>query len=96
MRTLDLTRHPHLMTRIEDGTAKTLDLEHKMSHQIFEEVMDLAGGNNWQRWKRERTAAGLPLTDPKPPKAGSVEKNISSIADLFPHSGKTGAAAVLP
>ena len=96
MRNLKLAHRSLLMTRIEDGSAKTLNLEHKMSHQIFEEVMDLAGGNNWQRWKRERTAAGLPLTDPKPPKSGSIEKSSATIADLFPNSGKTGAAAVLP
>ena len=71
--------------------------------------MDAAGGPSWEKWKRERAAAGLPILDvPKPknvaPKAPSwVRKTDAAEGDkpgapleLHFDSAKTGAAAVLP
>ncbi len=80
-----------------DGTTKTIDLQDKWSTTIFQDVMDLAGGNNWERWKRERKAAGLPIVEYAPAKP-TIEKTMSDYSDLFTRLDrpKTGAAAVLP
>ena len=70
---------------------------------VFQELMDIAGGSPWERWKRERTAAGLPIVDvPKPkfvaPKAPTwVPKGkAAEEPELQLDPAKTGAAAVLP
>jgi len=90
---------PEMTLEFRDGSTQTLNLDKKWSSTIFEEVMDLAGGSPWERWKRERKAAGLPVVDvPEPkvktasPKADKPKVDYSS---LF-NTGKTGAAAVLP
>ncbi|KAI0791780.1 hypothetical protein C8Q75DRAFT_715513 [Abortiporus biennis] len=89
------TWKPELVVEFKDGSAKTLNLEGKWSSTIFQEVMDLAGGKNWEQWKQERTEAGLPIMDV--PEAKPKEKKTATVdyAALF-NSGKTGAAAVLP
>ena len=83
----------------EDGTSRTLDLDKKWSSAIFEELMDIAGGNPWERWKRERTAAGLLFVDKPEPRSKFVapKKQTESLEMaklLYPE--KKGAAAVLP
>lgn len=90
----------------EDGTSQTLDLDKKWSSTIFQELMDLAGGNPWERWKKERAAAGLPPVDvpeakPKPsPTPRKRSKGKSELAEdmskLFLNPDKKGAAAILP
>ena len=55
-----------------DGTTKSLDVDGKWSHTIFQEIMDLGGGLRWEKWKAQRTAEGLPIVEapvpkPKPP-----------------------------
>lgn len=60
--------------------------------------MDMAGGTPWQRWKKERTAAGLPVVEepaPKPNEEKAKAKRTVTLGELF-QTGKTGAAAVLP
>ena len=97
---------------IGDGSTRTLDVDGKWSSAIFTELMDLGGGSNWEKWKQERIAAGLPVVDiprpkPKPqpkqsPSSSSSNKGIPNpfaLADDEPlviNPGKTGAAAVLP
>ena len=66
--------------------------------------MDIAGGSSWERWKRERAAAGLPIIDipkpknvaPKAPKWVSKQKDASQEEELHLDPSKHGAAAVLP
>ncbi|TCD63096.1 hypothetical protein EIP91_006000 [Steccherinum ochraceum] len=98
---------PEMVVELQDGTSRTLDLDSKWSSTIFEELMDVAGGNPWERWKRERRAAGLPLVDrpeprPKPPPkvskrlSKSVDATSDAMVQLLLNPGKTGAAAVLP
>lgn len=80
-----------------------MDLEGKWSSAIFTELMDTAGGSSWERWKRERAAAGLPIIDvpkpkevaPKTPKWVPKEK-VAEEPELKLDPTKTGAAAVLP
>jgi small subunit ribosomal protein S25 len=69
-----------------DGTTKTLDMHRKWSTSILQELMDTAGGTAWERWKAERSAAGLPILGEAP-----VETPV-----LEPIRSRTGAAAVLP
>lgn len=84
----------------EDGTSRTLDLDKKWSSTIFEELMDIAGGNPWERWKRERTAAGLSFVDKPEPrsKLGAASKKRAQTLEMAKllHPEKKGAAAVLP
>lgn len=86
-----------LISGAGDGTTKKLDLQDKWSTTIFQEVMDLAGGSNWERWKRDRQAAGLPIVD-LTPASTTIKRTVSDYRDLFAKPGrpKTGAAAVLP
>lgn len=78
----------------EDGSKQTLNMNQKWSSAIFQELMDLAGGTPWQRWKKERLAAGLPVVDEPLPKPRQPEP----LQDMFfsPDRPKKGAAAVLP
>lgn len=47
----------------ENGKSHTIDLSQKWSSTIFTEIMDLAGGPSWTKWKRERKELGLPPVD---------------------------------
>ncbi|KAH9920338.1 uncharacterized protein B0H18DRAFT_957159 [Fomitopsis serialis] len=86
---------PELQVEFHNGTTQTINMDKKWSSSIFQELMDLAGGTPWQRWKKKRTAAGLPIVDPPTPKAPKPPKSIEDI--LFdPNRPKTGAAAILP
>ncbi|THH30401.1 hypothetical protein EUX98_g3800 [Antrodiella citrinella] len=99
---------PEMVVELKDGTSRTLDLDKKWSSTIFEELMDLAGGHPWERWKRERIAAGLPFVDRPEPKSKSTPTPRKSrskkskadapldISQLFLNPNKKGAAAVLP
>lgn len=72
-------------------------MDKKWSSNIFQELMDMAGGSPWQRWKKQRIAAGLPIIDP-PPTPNSKPAKAASIEDILfnPNRAKTGAAAILP
>ena len=63
-------------------------MSQKWSTAIFEELMDNAGGDRWQRHKEERLAAGEAPVIP-------VWKT-KEFTPSAPAPGKTGAAAVLP
>lgn len=63
-----------------DGKEQKLSLANKRSSDIFVELMNLAGGIQWDRWKQQRTSANLPLVDPPTPKA-------PSLASLSPRPG---------
>lgn len=56
---------------LEDGEAQTLSLANKHSSDIFIELMDLAGGADWNAWKQQRMSLNLPLVDPSTPKTSS-------------------------
>lgn len=94
-----------------DGKEQKLSLANKQSSDIFVELMNLAGGIQWDRWKQQRTSANLPLVDPPTPKAPSLaslstkpitkkkqstEKKEPEVAPDMPDLSKTGAAMVLP
>lgn len=64
--------------------------------------MEIGGGPAWERWKAERTAAGLPLVEVPRPKAkaaptkSSQKKSAEVETPELPDFTKAGAAAVLP
>ena len=37
----------------EDGKTRTLDVSNKLSSAIFEELMEIGGGERWRRYKQE-------------------------------------------
>lgn len=78
---------------IGDGTIRTVNMQGKWSSAIFEELMEMGGGDAWQKWKEDRIAAGLPVVDL--PVAAIKPKTQTAPTPLI-HPGKTGAAAVLP
>ncbi|GBE78617.1 hypothetical protein BKA93DRAFT_739476 [Sparassis latifolia] len=86
---------PEMVVEFADGRSQTLDLDKKWSSTILQELLDLAGGPIWSRWKKQRAAAGLPVLDPPVPKPQAPK---ASAQDPFflPNRPKTGAAAVLP
>ncbi|KAI0935604.1 hypothetical protein AcV5_003984 [Taiwanofungus camphoratus] len=87
------TWQPEMVMEFEDGATRTLNLNQKLSSTIFQELMDMAGGSPWQKWKKERSAAGLPIVDVPAPKP------VQRFLEEIPFSAdrpKTGAAAVLP
>ena len=90
-----------------DGSKQTIDLEGKWSSTIFQELMDAGGGSSWEKWKRERATAGLPVVDvpsakavaPKAPTWTPKQKSKKEQApeeELILDPSKTGAAAILP
>lgn len=66
--------------------------------------MDIGGGANWAKWKRERLSAGLPVVEvpqpkkvvPKAPAWVGEKKTTEPLEELVLDSSKTGAAAILP
>jgi hypothetical protein len=48
-----------LKTIAEDGSSQTLSLAHKWSSTIVRELMDLAGGSSWERWKAHAHETGV-------------------------------------
>ncbi|GLB36709.1 putative mitochondrial ribosomal protein L51 / S25 / CI-B8 domain [Lyophyllum shimeji] len=52
---------PEMELEFTDGKQKILDLHEKWSTTILKELMELAGGESWAKWKLEAAAAGLPL-----------------------------------
>lgn len=103
----------HVHVRLSgDGKEQKLSLADKRSSDIFVELMNLAGGIQWDRWKQQRTSANLPLVDPPTPKAPSLaslstkpitgkkkqstEKKEPEVVPDMPDLSKTGAAMVLP
>ncbi|EIM91992.1 uncharacterized protein STEHIDRAFT_46250 [Stereum hirsutum FP-91666 SS1] len=103
---------PELELHFRDGKEQKLSLADKRSSDIFVELMNLAGGIQWDRWKQQRTSANLPLVDPPTPKAPSLaslstkpitgkkkqstEKKEPEVVPDMPDLSKTGAAMVLP
>ncbi|KAH9949470.1 hypothetical protein B0H21DRAFT_728083 [Amylocystis lapponica] len=83
---------PEMAVEFGDGSTRTLNLDKKWSSTIFGELMDMAGGTPWQRWKKERLAAGLPIVDVPAPRPSESPNTFSQLLNV----GKTGAAAVLP
>ncbi|KAI0317911.1 hypothetical protein OF83DRAFT_1118924 [Amylostereum chailletii] len=89
-KTKEETWKPELVLEYNDGRTKTIDLHEQWSTDIFQRVMDAAGGTSWTRWKTEREAAGLPLLDAPTPRARAQPQPPT------PNKQKSGAAAVLP
>lgn len=44
-----------------NGHSKVLDLQQKWSTSILKEVMEVAGGDPWKKWKEEAAESGRPL-----------------------------------
>ncbi|KAI0641088.1 hypothetical protein C8Q79DRAFT_1003830 [Trametes meyenii] len=57
---------PEMVVELKNGTTHKLDIDGKWSSTIFHDLMDLSAGSWWQKWKKERAAAGEPVT-PLPP-----------------------------
>ncbi|TFY77152.1 hypothetical protein EWM64_g6859 [Hericium alpestre] len=81
--------NPEMVLEFRNGDTKSIDLANKWSANIFQELMDTAGGSSWTRWKNERQAAGLPILE-------GMRENASPFARTSPDHSKKGAAAVLP
>ncbi|EPQ61398.1 hypothetical protein GLOTRDRAFT_29854 [Gloeophyllum trabeum ATCC 11539] len=54
---------PTMELQLRGGQTKTLNLAGKWSTSIFEELMNTAGGESWEEWKKERQAKGLPIIE---------------------------------
>ncbi|KAI5114692.1 hypothetical protein M0805_009650, partial [Coniferiporia weirii] len=57
-RTAEDKRKTELLLEYKNGSTKSLNISSKWSTAIFEEVMDVAGGDRWRQFKAERRAAG--------------------------------------
>ncbi|KAL0576882.1 hypothetical protein V5O48_005089 [Marasmius crinis-equi] len=52
---------PEIELQLEDGSRKTIDMHNKWSTSIVKELMELAGGDPWRRWKATASKNGQPL-----------------------------------
>ncbi|KAF8060863.1 hypothetical protein FPV67DRAFT_310636 [Lyophyllum atratum] len=52
---------PEIELEFTNGKQHTLDMHEKWSTTILKELMEVAGGEPWAKWKVEAAAAGLPL-----------------------------------
>ncbi|OJT12885.1 hypothetical protein TRAPUB_10582 [Trametes pubescens] len=57
---------PEMVIELKNGTTHKLDMDGKWSSTIFNELLDLSAGPWWQKYKRERAAAGESATPPPP------------------------------
>ncbi|EIN13276.1 hypothetical protein PUNSTDRAFT_128963 [Punctularia strigosozonata HHB-11173 SS5] len=66
---------PELVIERRNGTKETISMDSKHSTKIFEELMNKAGGANWERWCADREAGGLPIVESvAPPKTNRQRK----------------------
>ncbi|KDQ55009.1 hypothetical protein JAAARDRAFT_181844 [Jaapia argillacea MUCL 33604] len=103
---------PQMTLEFRNGDTHKIDMGKKWSTSIFEELMNVAGGNAWERWKAEREAQGLPVIEGAH-RARSMESRLREQAteqaiaqeaalrialeeEAAASRPKTGAAAVLP
>ncbi|KAJ7596688.1 hypothetical protein C8J56DRAFT_737576, partial [Mycena floridula] len=52
---------PQLDITFEEGTSHTFNLQDKWSTTIVRELMDVAGGNPWEKWKADAIKAQKPI-----------------------------------
>ncbi|KAF5376894.1 hypothetical protein D9615_007201 [Tricholomella constricta] len=52
---------PEIELEFVNGKQTTLDLHEKWSSTILKELMELAGGEPWAKWKAQAAASGLPV-----------------------------------
>ncbi|KAG7090636.1 hypothetical protein E1B28_009738 [Marasmius oreades] len=52
---------PEMELQLEDGTLKTIDMHKKWSTNILKELMEVAGGDPWRKWKNKAQREGHPL-----------------------------------
>ncbi|KAI8983279.1 hypothetical protein BD414DRAFT_523181 [Trametes punicea] len=73
LKTKEETWKPEMIVELKNGTTHKLTLDGKWSTTIFSELMELSAGPWWQKWKKERAAAGEHATPPPPkPKTGAA------------------------
>ncbi|KAG6829900.1 hypothetical protein H0H92_003033 [Tricholoma furcatifolium] len=52
---------PEMELELENGEQKIINMHEKWSTTILKELMEVAGGEPWAKWKLEATAAGIPV-----------------------------------
>ncbi|KAG6886559.1 hypothetical protein C0992_003384 [Termitomyces sp. T32_za158] len=52
---------PEMELEFANGTQKTIDMHEKWSTTILKELMEVAGGEPWKKWKQEAQASGQPV-----------------------------------
>ncbi|KAG5643813.1 hypothetical protein DXG03_009589 [Asterophora parasitica] len=103
---------PELEVEFENGQQTTLDLHEKWSSTILKELMELAGGEPWAKWKAEAATKGLPVVAGEENEGKAVKRptrtplpslktfraNAPPPVDptADPEPPKTGVAAALP
>ncbi|TFK47918.1 hypothetical protein OE88DRAFT_1685060 [Heliocybe sulcata] len=102
---------PKMELNMRGGQTTTISMGGKWSTSIFEELMNAAGGEPWQQWKKERLAQGLPVVEGLEgakyqerlaeqrllEQPAPSRRSNADEADPFANlRTKTGAAAVLP
>ncbi|KLO17531.1 hypothetical protein SCHPADRAFT_846291 [Schizopora paradoxa] len=88
----DGSHKPEMKLDFKDGKTQDIDMHLKWSTSIFEELMDSAGGDRWQRYKDERNAAGQTPTIPKVKLRNPRVRGVMTPS----RSNKRGVAAALP
>ncbi|KAI0324454.1 hypothetical protein GY45DRAFT_1331544 [Cubamyces sp. BRFM 1775] len=70
LKTKEETWKPEMVVELKNGATHKLDLDGKWSTTIFSELMELSAGSWWQKYKKDRAAAGESAIPP-PQKAKS-------------------------
>jgi len=79
-----------MVLEFKDGKKQNIDMHLKWSTSIFEELMNCAGGDRWQRYKDERNAVGgTPVIPKVKPRTFGTQRTSDS-------NSKRGVAAALP
>ncbi|KAG6874139.1 hypothetical protein C0995_005556 [Termitomyces sp. Mi166 len=52
---------PEMELEFADGTQKSIDMHEKWSTTILKELMEVAGGEPWAKWKKEAQGSGQPV-----------------------------------
>ncbi|KAI0079072.1 hypothetical protein K474DRAFT_1618178 [Panus rudis PR-1116 ss-1] len=78
---------PEMVVEFRDGKSTTLSLEQKHSATIFTELMDLFNTPTWQRWRKQRTEAFLPLVEPPVHVPSKLEIKAEALGDKAKKAG---------
>jgi len=80
---------PKMELRFAGGATQTIDLDGKWSTNIFEDLMDLAGGSAWEKWKEthpseRREVESIDRTPARTPKAKIEAAKLPHLEDTEP------------
>ncbi|KAG6916921.1 hypothetical protein DXG01_004682 [Tephrocybe rancida] len=94
---------PEMELEFTNGKEETLNMHEKWSTTILKELMEVAGGDPWVKWKLEATAAGIPVIPGEENERATVKRStrtplpsLNAFRASRPTSGQVDTSKPLP